>query len=129
MGGKGNAAQVFEVLALLMKNPLWSGYYDGFSFSYGFFDPDEYRQWLVQAGFEPVRVELIPKDMVYPDREAFAGWIRTTWLPWLVRLPEDERPGFIEAFIDQYLQVYPSDQNGAIHIGMMRLEVEAIRRS
>lgn len=81
MGGKGNAAQVFEVLAILVKNPLWCGYYDGFSFSYGFFDPEEYRQWLTEAGLEPVRVELIPKDMGYPDRVAFAGWIRTTWLP------------------------------------------------
>ncbi|WP_201763848.1 hypothetical protein [Methanosphaerula palustris] len=46
-----------------------------------------------------------------------------------MRLPEDERPGFIEAFIGQYLRMYPPDQDGAIHIGMMRLEVEAIRRN
>lgn len=127
MGGKGNAAQAFEALAVLLKTPRWAGYFEDFSFTFGFFGPDEYRQWLAGAGFKPVRVELIPKDMVYPDREAFAGWIRTTWLPWLARLPEQEHPEFIRAFIDEYLSRYPTEADGTIHIGMMRLEVEAIK--
>jgi trans-aconitate 2-methyltransferase len=127
MGGKGNAAQVFDALAVLLENPCWAGYYDDFSFAYGFFGPEEYRQWLVDAGLEPVRVELIPKDMEYSDREAFAGWIRTTWLPWMARLPEGEQPGFIKEFIDEYLAMYPEDAGGIIHIGMVRLEAEAIK--
>jgi trans-aconitate 2-methyltransferase len=129
MGGKGNAAQVFEALTVLLKNPYWGKYFDGFSFTYGFFSPEEYRQWLPDAGFEPVRVELIPKDMVYYEREAFAGWIRTTWLPWMARLPEDEQPVFIKALIDEYLSMYPADADGMIHIGMVRLETEAIKRA
>jgi hypothetical protein len=34
-------------------------------------------------------------------------------------------PAFIKTLIDQYLSMYPADTNGAIHIGMVRLEVEA----
>jgi len=128
MGGKGNAAQTFEALAVLLKNPRWSPYFDGFSFTFGFFGPEEYRQWLAGAGLEPIRVELIPKDMVYPDREAFAGWIRTTWLPWMARLPDGEQPAFIEALIDEYLALYPAGADGVIHVGMVRLEAEAIKR-
>jgi trans-aconitate methyltransferase len=127
MGGEGNAAQVFEALKVLLENPRWAGYFDGFSFTYGFFGPEDYRQWLADAGLEPVRVELIPKDMGYSDREAFAGWIRTTWLPWMSRLPEGEQPGFIKEFIDEYLAIYPADADGMIHIGMVRLEAEAIK--
>lgn len=127
MGGRGNAAQVFEVLGILLEDPLWGTYYHGFSFTYGFFGPEEYRQWLTDVGLEPVRVDLIPKDMVYADRVAFAGWIRTTWLPWMARLPEGERSAFIEDFIDMYLQTYPADPDGSIHVGMMRLEVEAVK--
>ncbi|MDP3565071.1 MAG: methyltransferase domain-containing protein [Methanoregula sp.] len=37
MGGKGNAAQVFEALAVLLEDPRWAGYYDGFSFTFRFF--------------------------------------------------------------------------------------------
>jgi trans-aconitate 2-methyltransferase len=127
MGGEGNAAQVFEALKVLLENPRWAGYFDGFSFTYGFFGPEDYRQWLADAGLEPVRVELIPKDMGYSDREAFAGWIRTTWLPWMARLPEGEQPVFIKEFIDEYLAIYPADADGMIHIGMVRLEAEAIK--
>jgi trans-aconitate methyltransferase len=63
--------------------------------------------------------------MAYPGREDFAGWIRTTWLPWLSRLPESKKQVFIEELIDEYLTTYPADNDGVIHIGMMRLEVEA----
>ena len=129
MGGKSNAAQVFDVLTILLKRPRWAGYFDRFSFTYGFFGKEEYRQWLAEAGLKPVRVELIPKDMVYPDREAFAGWIRTTWLPWMDRLPEGEQPVFIQELINEYLSIYPADAEGTIHIGMVRLEAEAIKRA
>jgi trans-aconitate methyltransferase len=125
MGGKGNADQVFRILNDLLENPRWSRYFEGFSFSYGFFDAAEYRRWLSYAGLDPIRVELISKDMSYPAREAFGGWIRTTWLPWMSRLPESEKPVFIEALVDEYLGVNPVDDDGSIHVGMVRLEAEA----
>jgi len=125
MGGKGNADQVLNVLGVMLDNPRWSNYFDNFSFTYGFFGITEYRQLLVDVGLVPVRVELIPKDMAYPNREDFAGWIRTTWLPWLSRLPESEKHGFIDALIDEYLKKHPADPKWVIHISMMRLEVEA----
>jgi trans-aconitate 2-methyltransferase len=129
MGGKGNAVQVFNALTALLKDPRWARYYDGFSFTFGFFGPEEYRQLLADAGLEPVRVDLIPKDMVFPDRDAFAGWIRTTWLPWMARLPEGEQPVFVRAIIDTFLSMYPADADGTIHIGMVRLEAEAIKKT
>ena len=43
----------------------------------------------------------------------------------MTRLPEGEKPVFIEACIDAYIAMYPADAKGAIHIGMMRLEAEA----
>ena len=125
MGGKGNADQVFRVLEVLLEKRRWKRYFEGFSFAYGFFGTAEYRQWLEEAGLEPIRVELNPKDMAYSSREDFASWIRTTWLPWLARLPDGEKPEFIKAFIDAYLLQYPADKEGAIHIGMIRLEAEA----
>jgi trans-aconitate 2-methyltransferase len=125
MGGKGNADQVLSVLGVMLDNRRWRKYFDNFSFTYGFFGTTEYRQLLVDVGLVPVRVELIPKDMAYPNRVDFAGWIRTTWLPWLSRLPESEKRVFIDALIDEYLTKHPADPDGVIHISMMRLEVEA----
>ena len=40
-------------------------------------------------------------------------------------VPEDLRQQFISEIIDKYLAHCPADGNGVIHIGMVRLEVEA----
>lgn len=125
MGGKGNADSVFGVLDVLIKKARWNQYFEGFSFAYGFFGTGEYRQRLKEAGMEPIRVELIPKDMIYSSREDFAAWIRTTWLPWVTRIPEGERTGFIRDLVDEYLLTYPVQADGMIHISMVRLEAEA----
>ncbi len=128
MGGKGNADQVFGVLDILLGKQRWRRYFKGFSFTYGFFESTRYHQWLADVGLEQIRVELMPKDMSYATKDAFASWIRTTWLPWLSRLPEGEKPVFIDAFIEEYFAIYPAYSDGSIHIGMVRLEAEAKKR-
>jgi trans-aconitate 2-methyltransferase len=125
MGGKGNAGQALGAGDVVQKRPEWEQYFRGFSFTFGFFSSAEYHQWLTESGFEPLRVELIPKDMTYPSRQDFAAWIRTTWLPQQSRLPKNKRSGYIEAVMDEYLKKYPADADGTIHISMVRLEVEA----
>ena len=84
------------MLGVILDTPRWRKYFDNFSFTYGFFGITEYRQLLVDVGLVLLRVELIPKDMAYSSWEDFAGWIRTTWLPWLSRLPEGEKQDFMK---------------------------------
>ena len=67
--------------------------------------------------------------MVHATRSDFAGWIRTTWLPYVERVPEPVHQDFIEDLIDHYLLLYPADIHGRIYIGMIRLEVEASKIS
>jgi trans-aconitate methyltransferase len=97
------------------------------TFPYSFFTPEEYQGFLVQAGLEPVRVERIPKEMKQRGREGVAGWIRTTWLPFTVRVPEPHRERFIAAIVDCFLAAHPPDAEGAVRLDMVRLEVEARR--
>jgi trans-aconitate methyltransferase len=106
MGGKGNADQVFRALNVLLGNQCWRQYFKGFSFAFGFFGIEEYRKWLSDTGLASVLVELIPKDIVFRTRQDFGSWIRTTWLPYLHRIPEDLHTAFIEALIDQYLSMF-----------------------
>jgi trans-aconitate methyltransferase len=124
-GGKGNAAQAFRAFDAMCTEPPWSQYFAGFSFAFAFFSTEEYRQWLVTAHLDPVRIEFIGKDMAYYTEEEFAGWVRTTWHPWLQRVPVDMQPKFAEALYNHYCALYPKDSSGAVHIGMVRLEVEA----
>lgn len=127
MGGRGNAAPILAVLEEMMREPEWAGYFKEFAFPYGFYGPEEYTRWLEEAGLKPVRVELIPKDMISPGKDGLAGWIRTTWLPYTARVPEEKREAFIREIVCRYTDRRPLDAEGRTHIPMIRLEVEAER--
>ncbi len=125
MGGRGNVSHTWEVLRILMAQERWARYFNDFSFPYGFYGPDEYREWLVQAGLVPRRVELVTRDMALEGCEGLAAWIRTTWLPFTQRIPEELRDSFVDELADEYVKIYPPDEEGLVHIDMMRLMVEA----
>lgn len=127
MGGKGNAADIFATVQNFIKQPEWQPYFHDFPFPYGFYGPQEYRQWLEEAGFRVDRVELVPKDMMQAGRTGLAGWIRTTWLPYTDRVPEEKKEKLITGFIENYIHSFPPDDAGMIHIKMVRLEVEATK--
>ncbi|MCJ7623074.1 MAG: hypothetical protein MUO76_06200, partial [Anaerolineaceae bacterium] len=123
-GGKGNAEAVLSVLESLLNTKEWGEYFVGFKFPYAFYSPNEYKKWIRQIGFKERRVELIPKDMIHQGRTGLEGWIRTTWLPYTQRIPEDERNKFIEQFVDIYLTKNPPDEFDHVCVKMSRLEVE-----
>jgi trans-aconitate 2-methyltransferase len=127
MGGRGNAGVVMDTLSRMIKREEWQKYFDGFNFSYGFYGPDEYRLWLHETGLNAKRVELIPKIAEHQGRSGFESWIRTTWLPYTQRVPEEKRELFISQLVDGYLQYHPIDGNGIVRVDMIRLEVEALK--
>ena len=63
--------------------------------------------------------------MVYEGIEGLEGWMRTTWLPYIERVPEALRDEFVAETVQRYVEQYPLDSKGQIHVQMMRLEVEA----
>jgi len=73
------------------------------------------------------RVELIYKDMVHEDMDAFKGWIRSTWLPYTSKVPQNKKEQFIQTLADNYIKIKPLDDEGKIHIDMVRIEVEAYK--
>jgi trans-aconitate methyltransferase len=127
MGGKGNISDISAIVRQSIRDGRWRSHFSGFSFPYSFFSPEEYEGFLREAGFIPQRVELIPKDMTLMGREGFAGWIRTTWLPFIERIPENERDFFISDMIDTYLVKFPMDEEDRVHMRMVRLEIEAVK--
>jgi len=125
MGGRGNAAGVVAIMDGLIQENSWKSYFKDFTFPYTFYAPGEYRSWLAAAGLEADRVELIPKDMVHDGLQELAGWIRTTWLPYVSRLPVEHREAFIDKVVVRYLDTVPLDEAGRSHVQMIRLDVEA----
>jgi len=127
MGGKGNARDVVAVLDVLQRHRKWASFFLDFKFPYGFYGPDEYERWLAEAGLTPLRMELIEKDMRHKGQDGFTGWINTTWLPYLERIPADRKAAFVRELTEIYLRENPPDAEGRIHVRMVRLEVEATR--
>jgi trans-aconitate 2-methyltransferase len=127
MAGKGNAKDILGIIDQLFTVEPWKKFFTGMTFPYGFYDTEEYRTFLDDAGLVPERVELVPKDMRLNGAEGLAGWIRTTWLPFTDKLPAELRQKFIKEIVNRYLQGHPIDDAGIVHVGMMRIEVEACK--
>ena len=127
MGGRGNAAGVIRAFEAVQQQPHWRQHFQTFESSYGFHGDDDYRVWLKEAGLTAAadRVVLIEKDMIHASREAFLGWLRTTWHPYSSYVPEEARPAFLDEAVERYLQEYPPDAEGRVHVLMIRLQVEA----
>jgi len=127
MGGKGGATEVITLFEKQIATPEWCEYFQDFSFPYGFYSPDEYHEWLREAGLQEIRAELIEKDMSHSGRIGFESWIRTTWLPYTQRVPEIKRNMFIAQIADAYLDTHSIDESGKVHVHIMRLEIEAMK--
>jgi trans-aconitate methyltransferase len=126
-GGKGNAHDVFVVLRPEMRLKRWREFFRGMGKPYFFYLPEDYEKWLPRFGFKTVGVKLSPKDAVYPGRDAFAAWLRTTWLPYIQRVPENVRDEFAAGVTERYLAKHPPDDAGQVHVRMVRLEIDAIK--
>lgn len=128
MGGKGNAAEILKVLSEIQTESEWQSYFENFEFPFGFHGKEEYESILLQTGFNITRIELIPKEMEHSGKSGLNGWIRTTWLPYTERVPEEKREKFIDLVSTKYIERIPIDSKGIVHVQMIRLEVEAEKK-
>ena len=128
VGGQGNLAGFFAVADLGMAGYPWKSYFTGFKPTWRFCSEREYAGLLQEAGVEGIRTELIPVDMVHQNRSGLEGWGRTTWLPFLEKLPNCKKEEFFTGLTDRYLAFYPTDPEGRTHVKRVRLEVGAVKR-
>jgi trans-aconitate methyltransferase len=127
MGGRGNGEEIFSLASEMIQGDPWSQYFHDFDFPWGFYGPEEYGRWLGEAGLASRRVEIIPRDMRHKGKNSLLGWLRTTWMPYTERLPENLREQFLSNVADRYLAAHPPNAHGEAVIRMARLEVEAVK--
>jgi trans-aconitate 2-methyltransferase len=126
-GGKGNADDVFTGLRPEMRLTRWREFFRRMPMPYFFYAPGDYEKWLPKFGFQINRLELTPKDATYAGAAGFATWLRTTWIPYVQRVPENLREEFIAAVAQRYVAKHPPDKSGQIHVRMVRLEIGAVK--
>ena len=127
MGGQGNAGEVFDAIDEVIQHPEWRSHFQGFTPPYHFYGPEKYNEWLLKSGFRPVRTELMPKDMQHQGKEGLKGWLRTTWFPYVNRLPSPLRNAFLDEVVEMYMATHPLDAQSNTHVKMVRLEIEAVK--
>jgi len=126
-GGKGNAHDVFLSLRPEMRLKRWREYFRKMPMPYFFFAPADYEKWLPRFGFKIQALNLAPKDATYAGAKGFATWLRTTWLPFVQRVPENLREEFIAAVTQRYVTKNVPDADGQVHVRMVRLEIDAVK--
>jgi trans-aconitate methyltransferase len=126
-GGKGNAQAVFVALRPVMRLVNWWKFFRKMPKPYFFYAPEDYEKWLPRFGFKIGRIKLAPKDATYAGANGLAAWLRTTWLPYTQRVPEDLREEFITTVAERYVAKHPVDESGKVHVRMVRLEIDAVK--
>jgi trans-aconitate 2-methyltransferase len=126
-GGKGNAQDVFVALRPEMRLKRWREFFRKMPTPYFFYAPDDYKKWLPKFSFKIQKLKLAPKDATYDGAEGFATWLRTTWIPYVQRAPEDLREEFIAAVTQRYIAKHPQDAHEKVHVKMVRLEIDAVK--
>jgi len=126
-GGKGNAHEVFLALRPEMRLKRWRDFFRRMPLPYFFYAPGDYEKWLPKFGFKIQKLKLAPKDAIYDGANGFAMWLRTTWIPYVQRVPENLREEFIAAVTQRYLAKHPADKSGQVHVRMVRLEIDAVK--
>ena len=126
-GGKGNAHEVFLAIRPVMRLKRWREFFRKMPMPYFFYAPGDYEKWLPKHGFKIKALTLAPKAASYDGANGFATWLRTTWLPFTQRVPENLREEFIAAVTQRYLAKHPPDAAGKIHVRMVRLEIAAVK--
>ena len=126
-GGKGNAHDVFLALRPEMRLKRWCSFFRKMPLPYFFYAPGDYEKWLPKHGFKINAVDLAPKDATYDGVEGLTTWLRTTWLPFVQRVPETVREEFIAAVTQRYLAKHPADRENRVHVRMVRLEIDAVK--
>ncbi len=127
MPGAGNCAQFIEVVDRVRTIPRWRRCFSDFRFPWRFSIEDDYTRWLDIAGLDAQRIVTVHKDMCHDGSESLAGWMRSTWLPYLQRVPSASREAFVKTVVEEYLCAVPPDAQGRTHVDMVRLEVAAQR--
>jgi len=76
----------------VIYNQRWSQYFEseGLLSRKGFYNREEYQDILKRVGLGIERIDLVPKDIIFQEKEELKGWIRTTGVPdYLFRIPHN----------------------------------------
>ena len=101
-GGGPNLHRLLTRAHALMQQPRYSSHFDGWEDPWTFATVPTTTMRLERAGFTAILVSLEEAPATLPDRDTYADFLSCVCIHHHIdRLPESERPGFIDALAEQ----------------------------
>jgi len=122
---KRSGSPLHQARREVMARPAWRPYFRGFKKQGSVYSADEYERLLRDAGFTPSRFEFVTEDVTHPGTDELKGFARATWHRYTNRIPAEHRDAFLDEVVQRFIEQYPPDHSGEIHVRMNILEVEA----
>ena len=99
-GGKGNAQDVFVALRPEMRLKRWREFFRRMPTPYFFYAPAITKNGCRNSASKFTNSSSRQRTRLMTVADGFAAWLRTTWLPYTQRVPENLREEFIAAVTD-----------------------------
>ncbi len=94
------------------RTSKWNAYFHHFPDPYLHLTPEQYAALAERVGFRVLHVSIKDHAWDFGSRQAFAGFSAVGCVEWTRRLPEAERPNFINEVLNRY-QIVAASPGGA----------------
>ncbi|MGA9189078.1 MAG: hypothetical protein WB014_11130 [Methanosarcina sp.] len=105
--GRGNAAGILKIIDSIIEDEKWSWYLRDFVFPYGFYGPEEYREWLKNAGYSKTPENELKRYGSCGKRKLAS--MASTWHPFTQKVREMLRNKFIDELVDLFVSFRSPD--------------------
>ena len=108
---KGERKSLEDVIEETRLSAKWAGYFAGFHDPYLHLTPKQYREAAERNGLRVRSIRSEAKAWDFKTRAAFFAFGSVTFVEWTRRLPEAEKPIFVNDVLDRY-QLVAADRPG-----------------
>jgi trans-aconitate methyltransferase len=110
----GERKSLETVLEETRKSPRWANYFQQFTNPYLHLTPEQYAAAAERNNLRVDALHAAAKSWDFHTRENFFAAGNVTFVEWTRRLPDSERPAFINDVLDRY-QVVAADTPAEAH--------------
>ena len=121
---KGNENGESNLITNLVKSQKWKNTLEN-KVVYGFYDAEQYQEWLDESGFVTETVKIHNRYFTYQDLETFEKEFYGNWFSLSSRIPTNLYQEFMSELIDNCRVINTPNQDGSINREQNFLLVEA----
>eukprot|EP00004_Rigifila_ramosa_P022202 TRINITY_DN6023_c0_g1_i1.p1 TRINITY_DN6023_c0_g1~~TRINITY_DN6023_c0_g1_i1.p1 ORF type:complete len:281 (-),score=41.48 TRINITY_DN6023_c0_g1_i1:65-907(-) len=113
MHGEGSIAEFLAGLETTIAQPRWASYFVGFESPFRMFTRERYQQMVRDAGFTTAEVAYWDVMVRHPEGiKGISTRFAAGYTSWILRVPEQLRPEFIQHVATEVVRLTGVDQDG-----------------